>query len=645
WPAGRAGGQRRWPAGSADGRQGTQVAGGTRRCRQDAQVAGRTRRWPAGRQMAAGHAGGRQEVQMAGAWAEGTQDAERKAARLAGRDAQVAGRSADGRQGTQVRAAGTRRPADAASRQEAHVAAAEAGRKRSKQKIQYESELGTLANPKSRETDAAFQDLEQPAGPAQTEQRDELVTELSDETIKTLPRPHLGDFLSVLWRHQLRPSPSLAFRICLRVRLVDHFRRCRGPNWCFQGGRSSELPEVVESPYEFGSKSASEGLLLPWTFGSSCGSSPDSTAKSLMVFNGSVDSRGQNHPSVQPWRILTGSFRDIDESIVALDTATLLRAGRSRLLGLLLVLKAGFGRLLLALLHLLHPCRSSSSLPVSPVDVSVAKAFSPALGLALDWVEDAFWAASSCLTVRMASVRLAGCCRYSLSRTVSVTRTPFRNLSFASSVLVSASAYSLKLCSHRLKFIVGMYLGGFESRGAARSALALRRAASASISVVTLCLYFYEYDEQAWRRSAIIIRSLWCCDTQSSRCGSSAAAGGEGAYQAPYKRKNEPFNFGPEFSAEIPSIVKSSEDEGFRIRASTITERPGDHVTANKLPTVFKWEGGTAKEVYLSGSFNNWQTKIPLVKSQDHFYTIVDLPEGEHQYQFIVDGKWQVNAK
>uniref|UniRef100_A0A1I8HWE1 5'-AMP-activated protein kinase subunit beta-1 n=1 Tax=Macrostomum lignano TaxID=282301 RepID=A0A1I8HWE1_9PLAT len=125
----------------------------------------------------------------------------------------------------------------------------------------------------------------------------------------------------------------------------------------------------------------------------------------------------------------------------------------------------------------------------------------------------------------------------------------------------------------------------------------------------------------------------------------SAAAGGEDAYQAPYKRKNEPFNYGPEFSAEIPSIVKSSEDEGFRIRASTITERPGDHVTANKLPTVFKWEGGTAKEVYLSGSFNNWQTKIPLVKSQDHFYTIVDLPEGEHQYQFIVDGKWQVNAK
>ncbi len=28
-------------------------------------------------------------------------------------------------------------------------------------------------------------------------------------------------------------------------------------------------------------------------------------------------------------------------------------------------------------------------------------------------------------------------------------------------------------------------------------------------------------------------------------------------------------------------------------------------------PTVFRWAGG-AKEVYVSGSFNNWSTKIPL---------------------------------
>uniref|UniRef100_A0A3P8SC62 Protein kinase, AMP-activated, beta 1 non-catalytic subunit, b n=1 Tax=Amphiprion percula TaxID=161767 RepID=A0A3P8SC62_AMPPE len=56
-------------------------------------------------------------------------------------------------------------------------------------------------------------------------------------------------------------------------------------------------------------------------------------------------------------------------------------------------------------------------------------------------------------------------------------------------------------------------------------------------------------------------------------------------------------------------------------------------------PTVFRWSG-VAKEVFVSGSFNNWVTKIPLNKSQKNFVAIVDLPEGEHQYKFCVDGQW-----
>ncbi|KAI5622634.1 5'-AMP-activated protein kinase subunit beta-1 isoform X1 [Silurus asotus] len=56
-------------------------------------------------------------------------------------------------------------------------------------------------------------------------------------------------------------------------------------------------------------------------------------------------------------------------------------------------------------------------------------------------------------------------------------------------------------------------------------------------------------------------------------------------------------------------------------------------------PTVFRWTGA-GKEVYLSGSFDNWANKIPLTRSQNNFVTIVDLPEGEHQYKFYVDGLW-----
>ncbi|XP_010886499.1 5'-AMP-activated protein kinase subunit beta-2 isoform X2 [Esox lucius] len=56
-------------------------------------------------------------------------------------------------------------------------------------------------------------------------------------------------------------------------------------------------------------------------------------------------------------------------------------------------------------------------------------------------------------------------------------------------------------------------------------------------------------------------------------------------------------------------------------------------------PTVIRWAGG-GKEVYIAGSFNNWGHKIPLNKSHNDFVAILDLPEGEHQYKFFVDGQW-----
>ncbi|XP_061673726.1 5'-AMP-activated protein kinase subunit beta-1b [Syngnathoides biaculeatus] len=59
-------------------------------------------------------------------------------------------------------------------------------------------------------------------------------------------------------------------------------------------------------------------------------------------------------------------------------------------------------------------------------------------------------------------------------------------------------------------------------------------------------------------------------------------------------------------------------------------------------PTVFRW-AGSAKEVFVSGSFNNWTTKIPLNKSKNNFVAIMDLPEGEHQYKFCVDGQWTLD--
>lgn len=60
-----------------------------------------------------------------------------------------------------------------------------------------------------------------------------------------------------------------------------------------------------------------------------------------------------------------------------------------------------------------------------------------------------------------------------------------------------------------------------------------------------------------------------------------------------------------------------------------------------KIPVVFKYSGKYAKEVFLIGTFTSWKDKVAMVKSDGDFVTIVDLPEGEHQYKFVVDGKWE----
>ncbi|KAK5584215.1 hypothetical protein RB653_005823 [Dictyostelium firmibasis] len=62
-------------------------------------------------------------------------------------------------------------------------------------------------------------------------------------------------------------------------------------------------------------------------------------------------------------------------------------------------------------------------------------------------------------------------------------------------------------------------------------------------------------------------------------------------------------------------------------------------ITEQAVPTVFTWSGG-GKDVYVSGSFNNWKEKIPLSRSEKDFTLIYNLAPGVHQYKYIVDGKW-----
>lgn len=87
-----------------------------------------------------------------------------------------------------------------------------------------------------------------------------------------------------------------------------------------------------------------------------------------------------------------------------------------------------------------------------------------------------------------------------------------------------------------------------------------------------------------------------------------------------------------------PAPVSDVEFSLPNLRSNSLT----DEVKLNDekiIPTVFKWEGG-GKEVFISGTFTEW-TAIPMVKSHGDFVTIIDLPEGEHQYKYFVDGEWR----
>ena len=59
------------------------------------------------------------------------------------------------------------------------------------------------------------------------------------------------------------------------------------------------------------------------------------------------------------------------------------------------------------------------------------------------------------------------------------------------------------------------------------------------------------------------------------------------------------------------------------------------------LPVVIKWTGqANVKSVAICGSWDCWGKKLPLVKSHEDFTTIINLPEGRHEFKFYVDGVW-----
>lgn len=66
-----------------------------------------------------------------------------------------------------------------------------------------------------------------------------------------------------------------------------------------------------------------------------------------------------------------------------------------------------------------------------------------------------------------------------------------------------------------------------------------------------------------------------------------------------------------------------------------------------KRKTTFSLHSPEAKEVYLMGSFNNWnQKKHPMhQKDNGRWEKTVIIPSGMHEYKFLVDGQWKEDPK
>ncbi|KAI9482114.1 hypothetical protein LPJ78_000863 [Coemansia sp. RSA 989] len=70
-----------------------------------------------------------------------------------------------------------------------------------------------------------------------------------------------------------------------------------------------------------------------------------------------------------------------------------------------------------------------------------------------------------------------------------------------------------------------------------------------------------------------------------------------------------------------------------------------DEFKAQKtVPTLIRWtEPG--EQVYISGSFVDWQYKVKLHENDGMYGVVIDLPVGTHCLKFIVDGKWRCSNR
>ena len=99
-----------------------------------------------------------------------------------------------------------------------------------------------------------------------------------------------------------------------------------------------------------------------------------------------------------------------------------------------------------------------------------------------------------------------------------------------------------------------------------------------------------------------------------------------------------PLNFPGRFAAGVG---------GIEVAVSPDTrELPGAmHRRKKPVATVFRWEEPSAKQVFVSGSWDNFATRKQLVRSKSAHTIIMEIPPGQNRYLFYVDGTAMVDKQ
>ena len=98
-------------------------------------------------------------------------------------------------------------------------------------------------------------------------------------------------------------------------------------------------------------------------------------------------------------------------------------------------------------------------------------------------------------------------------------------------------------------------------------------------------------------------------------------------------------NGGSRMQSAVSSLQQQQQMPEFaRTESPSLEEIFG---TGGTVPVMFRWPHG-GQRVAITGTFNNWtSTGIPMVRSGEEFYQVVEVPKCVHQYKFLVDGEWK----